>query len=161
MNHNKIVRILDTVILIGLVVLLVFTTINANSIRYQQKRIAVLEAENYIWREIANFNISQASSLAPKYATLTITAYTNRPQETNKCPKTATMEQAIPGWTVAVSRDLIHWLGGRVYIEGVGVRRVNDLMNVRHEKTLDLLVGTVGDAVEWGRQERMVVYLGL
>ena len=97
----------------------------------------------------------------PRASTLTVTAYTNRPQETNKCPKTATMEQAIPGWTVAVSRDLIHWLGGRVYIEGVGVRRVNDLMNARHEKTLDLLVGTVGDAVEWGRQERMVVYLGL
>ena len=154
-------RILEITVFIGFVVLIVFLKISFDLQGKLHKQIEVLETENHIWREIANFNISQASSLAPKYATLTITAYTNRPQETNKCPKTATMEQAVPGWTVAVSRDLIHWLGGRVYIEGVGVRRVNDLMNARHEKTLDLLVGTVGDAVEWGRQERMVVYLGL
>ena len=154
-------RILEITVFIGFVVLIVFLKISFDLQGKLHKQIEVLETENHIWREIANFNISQASSLAPKYATLTITAYTNRPQETNKCPKTATMELAIPGWTVAVSRDLIHWLGGRVYIEGVGVRRVNDLMNARHEKTLDLLVGTVGDAMEWGKQERMVVYLGL
>jgi 3D (Asp-Asp-Asp) domain-containing protein len=161
MNHDKIDRILNIAVLIGIVVLLVSPKISFDLQGKLHRQIEVLEAEKYIWKQIAEANISQASSLAPKYAVLTVTAFTNRPQETNNCPRTATMEQAVPGWTVAVSRDLIHWLGGRVYIEGVGVRRVNDLMNARHEQTLDLLVGTVGDAVEWGRQERMVVYLGL
>lgn len=91
----------------------------------------------------------------------TVTAYTNRPQETNHDPgNTATMETPVIGWTCAVSRDLIHWLGGRVYIEGIGVRRANDLMNARFEQSIDIYMGTVAEAREFGRQELTVIYLG-
>lgn len=160
MNQNRMI------ILLLILYVLMFGLVGRYEVRLAELDIKhdeykILKAEKYVWKQIAEANISQASSLAPKYTTLTVTAYTNRPQETNDCIKTATMEQAVPGWTVAVSRDLIHWLGGRVYIEGVGVRRVNDLMNVRHKRTLDLLVGTVDEAVEWGKKERTIVYLGL
>lgn len=90
-----------------------------------------------------------------------VTSYTNRVQETNEDPgNTATMERPVVGGTCAVSRDLMHWLGGRVYIEGIGVRRVNDLMHSRFEQSLDLFMGTVEEAREFGKQRKMVVYLG-
>lgn len=93
--------------------------------------------------------------------TATVTAYTNRPSETNDDPRhTATMEAPVVGGTCAVSRDLIHWLGGRIYIKGIGVRRVNDLMNARFSRSIDLYMGDLGAARQFGRQERTVTYLG-
>ncbi|MGE4417709.1 MAG: hypothetical protein AB7D26_10765 [Marinobacterium sp.] len=90
-----------------------------------------------------------------------VTAYTARRQETDSDPRhTATMEKPIPGWTCAVSRDLSHWLGGRVWIEGVGVRRVNDLMHGRYKKRLDVLVGKPGEALQMASGQRQVVFLG-
>lgn len=93
--------------------------------------------------------------------TATVTAYTNRVKETNHDPThTATMSRPIPGLTCAVSRDLIHWLGGRIYIEGYGVWHVEDLMNARYERSIDLYMGNVKVAKEFGRQTLQVVYLG-
>lgn len=90
-----------------------------------------------------------------------VTAYTNRKRETNSDPEhTATMTRPIPGLTCAVSRDLLHWLGGRIYIEGVGVWQVEDLMNERYERSVDLYMGDVKAAKEFGRQTLQVVYLG-
>ena len=91
----------------------------------------------------------------------TITAYTNRIQECNQDNShTATLEKPVAGWTCAVSRDLIHWLGGRIYIKGIGVRRVNDLMNVRFEKSVDIFYGSLKSAKKFGKQEQIVIYLG-
>ena len=88
-------------------------------------------------------------------------AYTARPQECNDDPgNTAIMERPVPGWTIAVSRDLASWLGKRVYIEGIGVRRVNDLMNSRYSQRIDILKPTVADAREWGVKEVAVYLIG-
>ncbi|MFW6121249.1 MAG: 3D domain-containing protein [Petrotogales bacterium] len=89
---------------------------------------------------------------------LTITAYTAREQETNSNPEqTATMEKPVPGWTVAVSQDLKGWLGKRIYIEGLGVFKVNDLMNGRYTNRVDILKPTVAQANKFGKQKREVV----
>jgi 3D (Asp-Asp-Asp) domain-containing protein len=91
----------------------------------------------------------------------TVTAYTNRVEETNNDPThTATMTTPIPGLTCAVSRDLICWLGGRIYIEGVGVWHVDDLMNKRYEQSIDLYMGDVNVAKTFGKQTLKIVYLG-
>ena len=83
-----------------------------------------------------------------------VSAYTARREETNIDPEnTAIMQKPIPGWTIAVSQDLQFLLGKRVYIEGFGVRYVNDLMNVRYTKTIDILVPTVAEARRIGRIE--------
>ncbi len=90
-----------------------------------------------------------------------VTAYTASRRETDNDPEhTATMERPVPGWTCAVSRDLSHWLGGRVWIEGVGVRRVNDLMNGRFRQRVDVLVGKPGEAASVSADERKVIFLG-
>jgi len=103
-----------------------------------------------------NIAISEPTSLI-----CFITAYTNSIKETNSDNQnTATMEKPIAGWSCAVSRDLIHWLGGRIYIKGIGVRYVNDLMNKRFEKSIDLFMGEVKQAKEFGRQKHKVIFLG-
>lgn len=87
-----------------------------------------------------------------------LSAYTARPEETNDdYTNTSTMEEPIPGWTVAVSRDLGRWKGKRIYIEGLGVRQVNDYMNERYkDKQIDILVHTPNEAFDFGVQKRNV-----
>ncbi len=88
------------------------------------------------------------------------TAYTARREETNEDPtNTAIMETPKPGWTIAVSHDLKHLLGKKVYVYGLGVRRVNDLMNQRFDNHIDILVGTVPQARAFGVQHLEMVYL--
>lgn len=103
------------------------------------------------------------SDAAPKVVAIKarVSAYTASRRETDADPgRTATMERPIPGWTCAVSRDLAHWLGGRVWIEGVGVRKVNDLMHSRHKRQVDVLVGKAKEAAQITADERKVVFLG-
>lgn len=96
-----------------------------------------------------------------KHLTGQVTAYTNRVKECNSDNhRTATLEKPIAGWTCAVSQDLIHWLGGRIYIKGIGVRQVNDLMNSRFEQSVDIYMGKVSDAKAFGRQTTEIIYLG-
>jgi 3D (Asp-Asp-Asp) domain-containing protein len=154
-------KILEIAVLIGIVVLLVSLKISFDLQGKLHRQIEVLEAEKYIWKQIAEANISQASSLAPKHAVLTVTAFTNRPQETNEDIYTATATIPVVGRTVAVSHDLITWLGGRVYIPGRGVFRVECLMNEHWTMRMDIMMGTVAEAEEWGIQEIQVVYLGI
>jgi len=97
----------------------------------------------------------------PESLVVEITAYTNRKCETNKDNnRTAIMERPVVGGSCAVSRDLLHWLGGRIYIEGIGIRRVNDLMNERFTRRIDLFMGTVQEAQQFGKQQKQAVFLG-
>lgn len=105
--------------------------------------------------------IKQTRMAPPKVINATVTAYTNCPSETNEDKLTATMKEPKAGWTVAVSHDLRGWLGGRIFILGIGVRKVEDLMNSRWTKKVDVLMPTKEKALEFGAQEKKVVYLGL
>ena len=91
----------------------------------------------------------------------TVTAYTARPQETNEDPEnTSILQKPIPGWTVAVSRDLGKWKGKRIYIDHPnygGVWYVNDYMNKRYDdKQIDILVDAPSEAFTFGVQEAKV-----
>ena len=63
------------------------------------------------------------------------------------------------GRTVAVSRDLRRLLGRRVFIEGVGVRVVEDLMHPRFAARLDLCLPDKDQALAFGVQNLVVVVL--
>ncbi len=65
-------------------------------------------------------------------------------------------EPPIPGVTAAGHVDLI---GRKVLIEGVGVRRINDIGGAIGKDNLDLVFATREDALNWGRQDRKVVIL--
>lgn len=91
--------------------------------------------------------------------TVTLTAYSPSRGETDSTPnKTAILEKPIPGKTCAVSRDLIDYLGKKVYILGYGVFKVNDLMNKRYEKRIDICMGKK-EAVKFGKKENIKVVL--
>lgn len=73
------------------------------------------------------------------------TAYTACPKETDKDPHiTASMTKVRPG-IIAVSRDLFdqgYVFGKKVYIHGVGIYTIADLMNEKHVNRIDVFLGT-------------------
>ena len=88
---------------------------------------------------------------------LEITAYTVSSDETDDDPgMTALMRKPVVGRTVAVSRDLAGLLGCEIWIEGLGMFWVEDLMNSRYTHRVDVLMGTKAEAMEWGLQRRNV-----
>jgi len=62
--------------------------------------------------------------------------------------KTAIMDTPVPGWTCAISRDLVAqgWLGRKIYIQGLGVRYASDVMGKSYKgkpiiNQIDICVG--------------------
>lgn len=93
--------------------------------------------------------------LPPPVHEVTATAYSARAFPGPTALGTAPM----PGRTIAVSRDLLHLLGRRVYVAGLGVRRVEDLMHERIRNTIDVYLPTDRDARAFGRQTVRLVAL--
>lgn len=94
--------------------------------------------------------------LADKYnRAVTLTAYTARSRECDASPHvTAMMVKPRPGRTIAVSRDLFDdgWTFGRsVYIAGYGMFVVEDLMHSKHKEQIDILMGSVHEARQFGK----------
>lgn len=84
--------------------------------------------------------------------TLLVSASAYTPHVADGGPIAADGSNVIPHCTIAVSHDLKHLLGRRVHIEGVGWRRVNDLMHRRWRQAIDVCVGGRSEAREFGRQ---------
>lgn len=124
------------------------------SFRQKEMELAKAREENLV------LNTMLAGYREANTHRLRLSAYTARPEECNDDPEnTAIMQKPKPGWTVAVSHDLKGWLGKRVYVQGFGVRLVNDLMNGRHEKSIDILVGDVSAAKAIGIRRNVLVTL--
>ncbi len=126
----------------------------------QGRIIGEQQAEIRLSRElIANQEVYIAeleSRLVDKYnRSVTLTAYTARSSECDETPHvTAMMVKPRPGRTIAVSRDLFDdgWTFGRsVYIAGLGVYVIEDLMHKRHTRRIDILMGTVREANKFGK----------
>lgn len=109
--------------------------------------------------------VNRHNNLVKEYRKLTelknvsITAYSTSISETDNTPnKTAIMERPIPGYTCAVSKDLSYLLGCKIYIENLGVFKVNDLMNKRFSKRIDLCKGRE-DAIKFGKKSKDIVVI--
>lgn len=83
---------------------------------------------------------------------MTVTAYTDKGY-------TATCEKPVSGLTCAVSPDMKRLLGRKIYVQGIGVRVVNDLTSARFTNRIDLHVSKDVDAIEWGKKELEIVVL--
>ena len=70
---------------------------------------------------------------------------------------TASGDRPIPGQTVAADKSIP--FGTKVWIEGVGVRTVNDRGGSIKRGRLDLCMATKSEAVAFGRQKRKVIIL--
>ena len=85
-----------------------------------------------------------------KHITVKGSAYTNDPHE--NCGKgiTYTGTKATPGRTVAVSHDLKHLMGKWIYVQGLGYRKVEDLMPANRKQSLDIVVNNKKEAYNFG-----------
>ena len=92
---------------------------------------------------------------------VTMTAYTKSVDETDSDPNhTAIMREGVPGWTAAVSRDLLEAglvFGTRIWAEGVGVFEIADVMNARYRNRIDVMAGTKKQARKFGVRENILV----
>jgi 3D (Asp-Asp-Asp) domain-containing protein len=95
-------------------------------------------------------------NLNQKVKELTVTAYTPTEQECDSDPLvTASMRKVRQG-TIAVSRDLFYsgWVFGmKVYVEGLGVFEINDLMGKNHKQRIDVFMWEKNKAKEFGRKK--------
>ena len=94
-------------------------------------------------------------NVQPDVFDLEATAYSTE-RFTNQ---TAILKDAKPGWTIATSRDNLFLLGKKVFILGIGVREVTDLMAEGITNTVDICVGTEEEAIQFGRQNIRLVIL--
>ena len=92
-----------------------------------------------------------------------VTAYSPRIIETDDTPfKTAFMRHVDEN-TVAISRNILQergWTAGdKVWIEGVGIKTIGDLMNKRYNDRVDIFYYNTTQARRFGKQERYVALL--
>lgn len=93
---------------------------------------------------------------------LQVTAYRSVPQQTDSSPFTTSIGERVTIRGCAVSQDLLSKNGGPfnygdlLYIEGVGFRFVNDTMNVRNKKHIDLWVPTYQEEKKIGVSTKKV-----
>lgn len=100
--------------------------------------------------------------LAIYLGTLQITSYRSVPNQTDDSPFHTSTGQHVHKDGVAVSRDLLKRWGGPIeygdfiYIEGYGVKVVNDCMAERHKHSVDMWVPDLKSEKEIGVQKRKV-----
>jgi 3D (Asp-Asp-Asp) domain-containing protein len=94
---------------------------------------------------------------------LTISAYSPEPAQTDDTPFITASNSKVREGIVAVSRDLYKkgWKFGReIYIKGLGVFTVEDLMHARKRNQVDVFMFSKDRALRFGRQQKRVYLLG-
>lgn len=95
---------------------------------------------------------------------LIVTAYTPTEKECDADPDTTAAMLKPRLGMVAVSRDLFEegWVfGKKVYIEGLGIFKIGDLMNKRWEKRIDIVMLDEKQALNFGLKQKSVALLDL
>lgn len=93
---------------------------------------------------------------------LQVTSYRSVPNQTDNTPFITATGEHVHSNGVALSRDLLERWGGpvkygdTVYIDGFGFKVVNDCMNKRHKKHLDIWVKTYQEEKQIGWQRKKV-----
>lgn len=94
--------------------------------------------------------------------TLTVTAYSPRPIETDGNPLQTASSKRVREGIVAVSRDLFQrgWsFGKKVYVEDHGVFIIDDLMSSSKKQCIDIFMFNTDKALEFGKKRLAVVLL--
>lgn len=154
-------RVVGVFLVIGVFICIFLYVVNLNL----RLRIIDIELENIkcaIENNVSIINNLQESIKIKDVKKITVTAYSPRKIETDSTPYvTASMERVSHG-SVAVSRDLFAegWVfGSRVYIEGYGIYRINDLMNGRFTNAIDIFFWDTKKAKYFGRKELTVALI--
>jgi len=100
------------------------------------------------------------------YQRVTLTAYHPKSGGMNSDSnpnKTALMVTPRAGYTLAISTELVHlgWLGKKIYVEGFGIFKAEDRMNVDLKgKRIDICSPTLKYAKKFGvKKDRLAIVL--
>jgi len=143
---------------IGCVILIFLIVLEAYILNFL---LGMVDETNNTKNSIENLNnrvsrIERSLIKPEQKITVTLTGYTLTKEECNNdLENTAAMMEPLPGYTCAVSVDLRHLLGKKIYIYGYGVWYVSDLLNKRYSKSVDLLVWEKKTAWKIGRRINM------
>lgn len=109
--------------------------------------------------------VMNPSLLIVLLGTMTVTSYQAIPAQTkptclNRHQCETSIGDGITQFGVAMSQDLlksgqVHY-GDVIEVEGIGLRVVNDTMNKRHKRHVDLLVFSYAEEHKIGTQHRRV-----
>jgi 3D (Asp-Asp-Asp) domain-containing protein len=92
----------------------------------------------------------------------TVTSYTARVEECDEDPTITAFMTKVRIGTIAISHDLLDagWAPGmRVYIKGFGVFVINDLMNARFTKRVDIFTDSLKHAKKIGHNKNITIAL--
>lgn len=107
-------------------------------------------------RALAVTQALQVKQLANKQVrTVTVTAYNPMESQCDEDPYVAASMRKVRSGTVAVSRDLFDqgWVfGKKIRIEGLGIFEINDLMNKRFSKRVDVFMWDQDEAKRFGHK---------
>lgn len=106
----------------------------------------------------------RVADLKKQVYNVTVTAYNPTTDQCDADPTVAASMRKVRPGTIAVSRDLFDqgWVFGRkVRIEGMGIYEINDLMNVRYTKAIDVFMWDNEKATAFGRRTRKVALLNI
>lgn len=95
---------------------------------------------------------------------VTVTAYNPTEDQCDEDPLVAASMRKVRTGTVAVSRDLFDqgWVfGKKVRIEGMGIFEINDLMNKRFSRSIDVFMWDETQAQSFGRREARAALLDI
>ena len=90
---------------------------------------------------------------------VTVTTYQSKPEQTDSTPHLNALNEPVGPGQCAVSRDLLKdgWtFGRRVYLQGLGVYKISDVMNKRFSARVDIWTG---DNDKQDKQDKVLAVL--
>jgi len=108
--------------------------------------------------------LQKAVNASHKALRVTVTAYNPTASQTDSDPLIAASMRKVREGTIAVSRDLFDqgWVfGKKVRIEGLGIFEINDLMNKRYTKRIDVFMWDESQAKKFGKRTIKAALLSL
>jgi 3D (Asp-Asp-Asp) domain-containing protein len=140
----------------ALVIMAVVVVVKQQEIDDLQHRLVLVEhtaeARKLMVEEV---RLLQEALSAPPVRVVTVTAYNPTTDQTDSDPLVAASMRKVRLGTIAVSRDLFDqgWVFGRkVRIEGIGIFEINDLMNKRFNKRIDIFMWDESQARQFGKK---------
>lgn len=144
-------KIYDTcVIIIMLVITLTFVHVVFEKMETVSAYKATIETQNAEIKDL-HVEIKNLEMQITRTAEVKVTVYAPELRGINSDSdhsRTAIMDKPVPGWTCAISRDLVGagWLGKKIWIKGIGIRYASDIMAESYngrkiEKQIDICVG--------------------
>lgn len=95
---------------------------------------------------------------------VTVTAYNPVEEQCDEDPFIAASMRPVRAGTVAVSRDLFDqgWVfGKKIRIEGLGIFEINDLMNARFSRRIDVFMWDESEARRFGKRTSKAALLNI